>query len=80
MRNIYKLLLKILSVSSYANISFDDLCNILKNLDFDFRTKGSHHVFRKVGAEEEINLQKDWAKAKPYQAIALGLPEYSSAS
>jgi len=29
--------------------------------------KGSHHVFRKVGVDEKINLQKDGAKAKPYQ-------------
>jgi predicted RNA binding protein YcfA (HicA-like mRNA interferase family) len=67
MGNTDKLLLKILSGTSDANISFDDLCNILKNLDFELRTKGSHHVFRKVGVEEKINLQKDGAKAKPYQ-------------
>lgn len=67
MGNTDKLLLKILSGTSDANISFDDLCNILKNLDFELRTKDSHHVFRKVGVEEKINLQKDGAKAKPYQ-------------
>ena len=67
MGNIDKLLLKILSGTSDANISFDDLCNILKNLDFELRTKSSHHVFRKVGVDEKINLQKDGAKAKPYQ-------------
>ena len=67
MGNIDKLLLKILSGTSDANISFDDLCNILKNLDFELRTKVSHHVFRKVGVDEKINLQKDGAKAKPYQ-------------
>jgi predicted RNA binding protein YcfA (HicA-like mRNA interferase family) len=31
------------------------------------RTKGSHHIFRKEGVEEKINLQKEGAKAKPYQ-------------
>jgi len=62
-----KLILKILSGTSDANISFDDLCKILTNLDFDLRIKGSHHVFRKEGVEEKINLQKDGAKAKPYQ-------------
>ncbi|MDP1766699.1 MAG: type II toxin-antitoxin system HicA family toxin [Methylotenera sp.] len=52
---------------SDANIGFDDLCNILINLGFDLRIKGSHHVFRKNDVEEKINLQKDGAKAKPYQ-------------
>jgi len=31
------------------------------------RIKGSHHIFRKAGVEEKINLQKDGNKAKPYQ-------------
>lgn len=31
------------------------------------RIKGSHHIFRKQGVEEKINIQKDGAKAKPYQ-------------
>jgi hypothetical protein len=29
--------------------------------------KGSHHVFRKAGVEEMINLQRDGSNAKPYQ-------------
>jgi len=29
--------------------------------------KGSHHVFRKEGVEEMINLQRDGGGAKPYQ-------------
>ena len=29
--------------------------------------RGSHHVFRKRGVEEKINLQRDDNKAKPYQ-------------
>lgn len=56
-----------MSGTSDADIAFDDLCKILTNLDFDIRIKGSHHVFRKAGVEEKINLQKDGAKAKPYQ-------------
>ena len=67
MGSLDKLILKILSGVSDANIGFDDLCNILINLGFDLRIKGSHHVFRKSGVEEKINLQKDGAKAKPYQ-------------
>lgn len=31
------------------------------------RVKGSHHIFRKSGVEEKINLQKDGNKAKSYQ-------------
>jgi len=67
MGGLDKLILKILSGVSDANICFDELCNILINLGFDLRIKGSHHVFRKNGVEEKINLQKDGAKAKPYQ-------------
>jgi len=62
-----KLILKILRGSSDANISFNDLCVLLKRIGFDERTRGSHHVFRKEGIEEKINLQSDSAKAKPYQ-------------
>jgi len=62
-----KLILKILRGSSDANISFNDLCELLKRIGFDERTRGSHHVFRKEGIEEKINLQSDSAKAKPYQ-------------
>jgi hypothetical protein len=34
---------------------------------FDKRVKGSHHLFRKPGVEERINLQRDGNNAKPYQ-------------
>ncbi len=62
-----KLILKILSGSSDATVSFAELCNLLKAMDFEERTKGSHHVFRKEGVVEKINLQKDGNQAKPYQ-------------
>lgn len=62
-----KLILKILRESSDANISFNDLRELLKRLGFQERTRGSHHVFRRDGVEEKINLQSDSAKAKPYQ-------------
>jgi hypothetical protein len=39
----------------------------LLRLGFDERIRGSHHVFRKQGIEEQPNLQSDGAKAKPYQ-------------
>jgi len=58
---------KILRGASEANISFEDLRNLLTGLGFDERIRGSHHVFRREGIEEKINLQRDGSKAKPYQ-------------
>lgn len=62
-----KLLLKILKGESDASIPFDDLCHLLEKIGFDQRIKGSHHLFRKAGVEERINLQAEGAKAKVYQ-------------
>ncbi|MFQ3573660.1 MAG: type II toxin-antitoxin system HicA family toxin [Thermodesulfovibrionales bacterium] len=62
-----RLLLKILSGTSDANIQFEDLCSLLKHLGFDMRISGSHCVFRKEAVIEKINLQRDGSKAKPYQ-------------
>ncbi|MBU1962842.1 MAG: type II toxin-antitoxin system HicA family toxin [Gammaproteobacteria bacterium] len=62
-----KLILKVLAGSSDANIEFDELLELLKRLGFDLRVRGSHHLLRKQGVEERINLQRDGAKAKPYQ-------------
>ncbi len=62
-----KLLLQILRGTSDANVSFDDLCQLLHRLGFEERTRGSHHIFRRHGVEEKINLQRDNGKAKAYQ-------------
>ncbi len=62
-----KILLQILRGDSDANISFNDLCNLLKKLGFDERIRGSHHIYRKEGIIEKINLQRDGNKAKAYQ-------------
>ena len=62
-----KLLLQILRGTSDSNIAFNDLCQLLRRLGFEERIRGSHHVFRKAGVEEKINLQRDGGKAKPYQ-------------
>jgi predicted RNA binding protein YcfA (HicA-like mRNA interferase family) len=62
-----KLLEQILHGSSDANIEFDELCQLLLKLGFETRVRGSHHIFRKQGVEERINLQKDGSKAKAYQ-------------
>lgn len=62
-----KLLLKILSGTSDANIQFKDLCNLLKDFGFEVRIRSSHHIFRKEGMAEKINLQQEGNKSKPYQ-------------
>jgi len=62
-----KLLEQILLGSSDANVDFDELCQLLLRLGFETRVRGSHHIFRKQGVEERINLQRDGSKAKMYQ-------------
>ena len=62
-----KTLLQVLRGSSDSNVSFDELCSLLRHLGFDERIRGSHHIFTKLDAEEIINLQPKGAKAKAYQ-------------
>jgi len=62
-----KTLEQVLSGRSDANIGFEDLRNLLFTLDFSERTRGSHHIFRRPGIEEMINLQREGPNAKPYQ-------------
>jgi hypothetical protein len=62
-----KLLAQIQDGRSDANIAFEDLCNLLFYLGFELHVRGSHHLFRKTGIPEKINLQRDGSKAKPYQ-------------
>ena len=62
-----KLLEQILLGNSDANVDFDEMCQLLLRLGFEIRVRGSHHIFRKQGVEERINLQRDGSKAKVYQ-------------
>ncbi len=62
-----KLLLQILQGRSDANNLFEDLRHQLLHLGFEERIRGSHHIFRKPGVEDKINLQSDGSKAKTYQ-------------
>lgn len=62
-----KLLIQILRGSSDTNIAFDDLCHLLRRLGFEETIRGSHHLFRKQGVEQKVNLQKDGSNAKAYQ-------------
>jgi predicted RNase H-like HicB family nuclease len=65
-----QLLARILRGGSDANIPFNDLCWLLQQLGFEERIRGSHHIFRKVGVEEKINLQRDDGKAKGVSSLA----------
>ncbi len=65
-----KTLAKILGGRSDANISFDQLCNLLKHLGFEEDVdRSSHHIFDRDDIPEIINLQpgKGGSNAKPYQ-------------
>jgi predicted RNA binding protein YcfA (HicA-like mRNA interferase family) len=63
-----KTLDKVLSGLTDKNIRFEDLLNLLSDLGFKKRTKGSHHIFWRDNLEEIINLQPlQDGKAKAYQ-------------
>jgi len=60
-------LARILHGTSDANISFAGMRLLLRELGFDERIRGSHHIFTREGVEEILNLQPKGSKAKPYQ-------------
>jgi predicted RNA binding protein YcfA (HicA-like mRNA interferase family) len=63
-----KLLIRILRGASDANINFDRMCGLLRNLGFQERIRGSHHIFTKREVDEILNLQpKAAGEAKSYQ-------------
>ncbi|MDN5366003.1 MAG: hypothetical protein PWP44_1206 [Thermacetogenium sp.] len=62
-----KLLIRIMSGQSDANIPFVELCNLLLALGFKERVKGDHHIFYQDGIEEILNLQPKGTLAKAYQ-------------
>ena len=59
---------RLLEGRSDANIRFSDLRALLLRLGFAERVSGSHHIFRRAGAPDRINLQRQGGQAKPYQA------------
>ncbi len=65
--SVAKTVSRILSGTSDASICFDDLCSLLEHLEFDKRVRGSHHLFRKAGVDERINLQRYGGNAKTCQ-------------
>jgi predicted RNA binding protein YcfA (HicA-like mRNA interferase family) len=63
-----KIIKKILSGSSDANIRFNDLQKLIISLGFNERIRGDHHIYSKTGILEIINIQpKKNGKSKPYQ-------------
>lgn len=62
-----KLLFQILRGTSDANVPFNDLRQLLTSMGFEERIRGSHHMFRRAGIVEKINLQREGNKAKVYQ-------------
>jgi predicted RNA binding protein YcfA (HicA-like mRNA interferase family) len=66
-----KLREKILLGESDANVSFEDLCNLLRRLGFAERISGSHHIFSRSGVEDIVNIQPKGGKAKNYQVAQI---------
>ena len=62
-----RLLQTILRGRSDANIRFSDLRALMEYLGFEERVRGSHHMYRRQGIPEKVNLQRDNGNAKPYQ-------------
>ncbi len=67
MARLTKLLGIILKGTSDANILFNELCSLLRRLDFEERIRGDHHIFTNDGVSEIINIQPKGSKAKVYQ-------------
>ena len=49
--------LQILHGASDANIRFSDLALLLRDMGFQERVRGSHHIFTREDIEEILNLQ-----------------------
>ena len=62
-----KTLDKILRGDADTNIRFEEICHLLQARGFRMRVSGSHHIFTMTGVLERMNLQREGAKAKPYQ-------------
>lgn len=65
--SVEKTIEKLLRAESDANIRFEEMCHLLQAKGFRMRISGSHHIFTCAGVTERINLQREGAKAKPYQ-------------
>jgi predicted RNA binding protein YcfA (HicA-like mRNA interferase family) len=62
-----KVLETVLRGTSDANISFKDLCKLLKALGFTERVRGDHFIYTRPEIQEILNIQPIGALAKAYQ-------------
>ncbi len=63
-----KFLRKVLQGASDQNVAFDELRELLRQLSFQERQHGSHHIFTRSVVPEILNLQpRAGESAKPYQ-------------
>ena len=62
-----RLIQTILRGQSDSNVRFSDLRTLMQHLGFEERIRGSHHLYRREGVAEKVNLQRDDGNAKPYQ-------------
>ncbi|MBK9444477.1 MAG: type II toxin-antitoxin system HicA family toxin [Comamonadaceae bacterium] len=67
MSQFEKLLLRLLRGTSDNSIGFQELCGLLAHLGFQMHTRGSHHVFSKLGVAELINHSAMVRTQNPYQ-------------
>ncbi len=47
-----KIFARVLRGASDANIAFNELCELLRDLGFDERVRGSHRIFTRADVEE----------------------------
>ncbi|MBI5288870.1 MAG: type II toxin-antitoxin system HicA family toxin [Chloroflexi bacterium] len=53
------------------NLRFEELVALVEAFGFRLsRIRGSHHMFTRPGLIQQVNLQPDGGKAKPYQVRA----------
>jgi predicted RNA binding protein YcfA (HicA-like mRNA interferase family) len=62
-----KLLDQILRGDADANLPFAGMARVLKQLGFQERIRGSHHIFSREGVVEILNSQPKGSKCKPFQ-------------
>ena len=57
----------VLQGRSDNNLTFVDICALLKGLGFEERIRGDHYIFTRHDVEEIINIQPKGSKTKAYQ-------------
>jgi len=61
-------LLRRLASGALSNVAFGDMIRLAEGFGFRVaRISGSHHILRRPGVPEMVNLQEVKGEAKPYQ-------------